>query len=148
MFIYVLFLFLFLATGCAGAKLMVVDKEVNNVSLPNNQAAIIFIRPVNYGISVPIAEYKNNDFTFIGNTSPYTAIMHITTPGTHEYVVAGGSSDILKANLKAGMYYYVFIAPEFDNANYSSRARHKFEVYEKNKNKVLAARDGEYQKVV
>ncbi len=35
--------------------------------------------------------------------------MQITTPGKHEYIVAGENSHVLKADLKAGKFYYAYI---------------------------------------
>lgn len=101
--------------GCSVHYMKTVDyKPVANLS--DNQSAIIFIRPdafVGRAISSPIAEYKDGDATFIGNMKGACKILHITTPGKHDYLNAGGDGSILKLDLKPRMYYYVYSKPTF-----------------------------------
>ncbi len=106
-----------LLTGCAKtvAHMQVLNaqqsKSITETKLNNNQAAIIFIRPSNFAraISSPVAEYKNGDAVAVTNLKGSCKYMHITTPGKHEYVVAGENSHVLKADLKAGKFYYAYI---------------------------------------
>ncbi len=87
--------------GCSVNHMKIVyNKPVTNLS--DNQSAIIFIRPDGFragAISSPIAEYKDGDAIFIGNMKGACKILHITTPGKHEYVISGETSYVLKADL-------------------------------------------------
>lgn len=100
-----------LLCGCAGAgKLMEKTAIPTDIKLESNQAALIFIRS-SAQFSAPIAEYKDKNVSFIGNSTSSSIIMHITDAGKHEYVIAAGRGTILQADLKPGMFYYVYLLP-------------------------------------
>lgn len=122
-----------LLLGCAG-KLMQEDTVDYNMKLENGKVAIIFVR--NFASnSAPIAEYKNGNVFFVGNSTSGSVIMHITDAGYHEYVIAGGGGSVVKANLKAGHYYYVYLLHSISNKG--SRTIVEAEPYEPDKSKAI-----------
>lgn len=109
--LFLLFSMLIMISGCAG-KLMERTVFPKDIKLEKNQSALIFIRTSGQ-FSAPIAEYKNQDVTFIGNSTGGSIMMHLTEAGKHEYIIAAGRGTILKADLKPGMFYYVYILPGY-----------------------------------
>ncbi len=137
--IYIIFAICMMLYGCAG-KLMERTAVDYDMKLDSGKAAVIFIR-TSGEFSAPIAEYKNNDVSFIGNSTGGSIIMDITNAGKHEYIIAAGRGTVLKADLKAGMFYYVYILQGYKN----NRAILYCEPYEPNKSKQILLANG-YEK--
>ncbi len=129
-----LLIFIFISAifyGCAG-KLMEKTKVDYNMKLEQGKSAVIFIRN-SASFSGPIAEYNNGNVSFVGNSTNGSIVMHITNAGKHEYIIAAGKGTILKADLKPGMFYYVYIL----NGSKNGRNILYPEVYEPGKSKSI-----------
>ena len=112
--------------GCATASkhMAVTSPTAINQTLTENEAAIIFVRPTNYGgaVQAPIIKVEdNNNISLVGISSAWTKIFHKTTPGKHVYVVGGESGRMLQATLDGGKFYYVTVDPSmgFAKARFS-----------------------------
>lgn len=107
---------LFLLFGCSVTHMTVLGSPPA-VNLKENESAIIFIRtnPLWQINSSPIAEIKGNDASFVGNLRGRGKILHVTTSGKHDFIVAssGAQGWVLKADLKPGMFYYVYVKLRF-----------------------------------
>ena len=105
-----------LATGCATTSkhMAVTAPTATDMTLAENEAAIVFLRPSNLGaaIQAPIVKVEaNNAILFVGIASAQTKILYRTTPGEHTFVVGGESGRKLAATLDGGKFYYVIVDP-------------------------------------
>lgn len=103
---FILILIPVMLYGCAG-KLMEKTTVDYDMKLEKEKSAIIFIRTFGQ-FSGPIAEYKNGNVSFVGNSTGGSILMHVTDAGKHVYIIAAGKGTILKTDLKSGMFYYIY----------------------------------------
>lgn len=127
--------FIAILSGCASVgPYMQKANMQENITLGDNQAAVVFIKTnafLGRAWSVPVGEYKNGDMNVVGVFKGAQKMLHITTPGKHEYVLMeehNGSGKVLKADLKPGKFYYVYIA-----VRYEGWGVYKFEPIDPNK---------------
>lgn len=113
--VLVLLLFVSILSGCSSStSLMAPVEDDPKVTLSENQSAVIFLRPATLGYAVqsPVAEYiGDGQLKYIATVSSETKYLHITTPGKHEYLVAGEKGCIVRADLESGKFYYIYIDP-------------------------------------
>ena len=113
-------------TGCATASKLMAVTTPNAVdqTVSEGEAAIVFVRPTNYGgaVQAPIVKVEaDNSISLVGISSAKTKIFYRTTPGNHVFVVGGESGRMLQATLDGGKIYYVKVDPSmgFAKARFS-----------------------------
>lgn len=105
--------FLLGLTGCASDLMQPAEPESMTTTLAPNEAAIVFFRSsfVGGAVQAPVVDATNGKLKYIGIVSSGTKIRHKTTPGKHQYLVGGESSELLEADLEGGKTYYTYISP-------------------------------------
>jgi hypothetical protein len=109
----------FIFSGCAGKDVPGRSAYVEpatlsqaDTALTQDEAAIVFFRPVGYGFAgtqAPIAEFINNNLRFVTILTSHSKVFYKTTPGKHTFVVGGRFAELLEAELEGGKTYYVYV---------------------------------------
>lgn len=101
-----------MASGCARRSDLVSYAPASGYqfsSPPPDKALVVFLRPTFLGYSVSAALYE--DDTFLGIVMRNSYMEHLTTPGSHTYMVVSGAADFLGADLEGGKIYFVNVVP-------------------------------------
>jgi hypothetical protein len=104
-----LLLLLGLLTGCASHLMQPMDSATLPLTLNEDESAIVFLRPSFFGaaIQAPVIAVADGELSLVGIVSAGDKVMHITTPGEHNFMVGGESPSYLTSRLAGGKFYYV-----------------------------------------
>ena len=99
--------FLVLSSVFAGCSTPMRKTALNTESVGRNSALVNFVRPrVFWGDGVSFDLWDGD--TFVGVTSAGSIIQYQTQPGSHVFMIRGGSRwSYVKANLASGSRYFV-----------------------------------------
>ncbi|MDH5736992.1 MAG: hypothetical protein OEZ23_01715 [Gammaproteobacteria bacterium] len=102
-----------LVSGLVGCSQLEVEMTsgAEEALLPPGMARIVFIRstPFNHKALAALYSVKGDGLEFIGILNNETRISHDIVPGNHAFMVAAGTVDYMRAEIRPGFTYYAVL---------------------------------------
>lgn len=98
-----------LLTGCASSHMSPVSQSEYTSGPEEGKALVTFMRPSSFGGAVQ--SYLYDGEKYIGTISAGTRMCYQAEAGEHMFMIAGESTDFLRATLAPNKTYYVNVAP-------------------------------------